>query len=84
MPVEPASFSIHESIGECRTDDWDEPARSGGSGILMSRGFTAAAEEAFGDQARFERAIAAAAKAYVTTATKRPVGLTASEADCQS
>ena len=57
MPAEPASFSIHESIGQCRTDEWDELARSSGSGILMSRGFAAAVEEAFGDQARFEHAV---------------------------
>ena len=57
MPVETASISIHESIGRCRTDEWDELARSSGSGILMGHGFAAAVEEAFGDQARFEHAV---------------------------
>ena len=49
--------SIRETIGQCNADEWDEIVRASLSGILMSRGFVAAVEEAFEDQARFAHAV---------------------------
>ncbi len=49
--------SIRETIGQCNADEWDEIVRASHSGILMSRGFVAAVEEAFEDQARFAHAV---------------------------
>ena len=36
--------SIHEKIGQCNADEWDEIVRASGSGILMSHAFVAAVE----------------------------------------
>ena len=55
MPAELSS--IHDTISQCDATSGMNLARSSGSGILMSRGFVAAVEEAFGDQARFEHAV---------------------------
>jgi predicted N-acyltransferase len=49
--------SIHEKIGQCNADEWDEIVRASGSGILMSHAFITAVEEAFEDQARFAYAV---------------------------
>jgi predicted N-acyltransferase len=49
--------SIHEKIGQCDADEWDEIVRASRSGILMSHGFVAAVEDAFKDEARFAHAV---------------------------
>jgi Acetyltransferase (GNAT) domain len=49
--------SISETISQCNADEWDEIVRTSLSGILMSRGFVAAVEEAFEHQARFAHAV---------------------------
>jgi len=55
MPAELAS--IHDTISQCNANEWDEIVRASLSGILMSHGFVAAVEEAFGNQARFAHAV---------------------------
>ena len=45
--------SIRETISQCNADEWDETVQASLSGILMNRGFVAAVEEAFENQARF-------------------------------
>jgi predicted N-acyltransferase len=49
--------SIHETIGQCDADEWDEIVRVSRSGILMSHEFVAAVEEAFKGEARFAHAV---------------------------
>jgi hypothetical protein len=49
--------SIRQRISQCNADEWDAIVRASLSGILMSRGFVAAVEEAFEDQARFAHAV---------------------------
>ena len=49
--------SICETISQCNADEWDETVRASLSGILMNRGFVAAVEEAFENQARFAHAV---------------------------
>jgi predicted N-acyltransferase len=49
--------SIHEKIGQCDADEWDEIVRVSRSGILMSHAFVAAVEDTFEDQARFAHAV---------------------------
>jgi predicted N-acyltransferase len=51
------SYSIHTTIGQCNSDDWDELVHATSAGAFMSRAFVAAVEEAFANQARFGRAI---------------------------
>src|SRR6516165_5626022 len=49
--------SIHEEIGQCDADEWDDVVRASRSGILMSHQFVAAVEDAFKDEARFAHAV---------------------------
>jgi predicted N-acyltransferase len=49
--------SIHETIGRCNADEWDEIVGASGAGVFMSHGFVAAVENAFRDQARFAHAV---------------------------
>jgi predicted N-acyltransferase len=53
----PGLVSIHDKISQCNAHEWDELSRASLSGILMSHGFVAAAEEAFENQARFAHAV---------------------------
>jgi hypothetical protein len=55
--MQPRLAAIHEKISQCNPHDWDEVTRLSLSGILMSRGFVAAVEEAFENQARFAHAV---------------------------
>jgi predicted N-acyltransferase len=55
MPAELATFCYE--IGQWNADEWDQIVRSSRSGVLMSHGFVAAVEEAFGEQARFAHAV---------------------------
>ncbi len=56
-PAAAHSYSLHERIGECNLQEWEEIIRGTESNILMSAPFISSVEEAFADQSRFAHAI---------------------------
>jgi predicted N-acyltransferase len=55
MPAE--TCSLCERIAQCDAEEWDGVVQRSRSGVLLSRDFIAAVEDAFEDQARFAHAL---------------------------